>query len=253
MQNPYFLLEQLGLSEAEASAYLALLNGARDAREIIKTTRMKRPTVYYALSMLERRALISRTGQDNEKRILVEPAGRLKTLIETKERELKLLGKNIDGLISAFARGEKKDIKPSVHFYEGLEAVQNVIMESVYAKSNQIRVIAPHNNFFRQVGDDFLNSYLEERNRRGIIVKSLWEKPVDKIIYKRYYARSEVRLLPVVMHDKFPTTIFLYDDKTLYISSLKNAYCILIISQEHHDTIGACFEGLWISSTVHPT
>lgn len=253
MQNPYSLLEQLGLSEAEITAYLALLNGARNANEILKATRLKRPTVYYALGMLEKRALLSRTGRDNEKRIAMEPPERLKILVETKKRELKLLEENIDGLISTFENEETRDKKPSVHFYESLEAVQNVAMESVYTKSNLIRIIAPNNNFFWQVGKNFLKDYIEERNRRGIITRSLWEKPVDKDIFKKYYSKSDVRLLPKIMQGKFASTIFLYDNKTLYISSLKNAYCILIVSQEHHDTMEACFEGLWLNARLYPS
>jgi hypothetical protein len=63
-----------------------------------------------------------------------------------------------------------------------------------------------------------------------------------------YEGVSEVRILPKIMHGKFHTTIFIYDDKTVYVSSKKQSYCVVITSQEHADTMQAWFEGLWASS-----
>ena len=96
---------------------------------------------------------------------------------------------------------------------------------------------------------DFVKLFIEERMRRNIRTKNLWEEPVDKKLVKQYYENlSEIRILPEVMAGKFKTTVFLYDDKTLYISSLRNSFCVLITSQEHHDTMQAWFDGLWLSS-----
>jgi hypothetical protein len=60
-----------------------------------------------------------------------------------------------------------------------------------------------------------------------------------------------VKILPEVMQGNFQTTIFLYDDKTLYVSSKKNSYCILITSKEHTETMQAWFDVLWESSMLH--
>ena len=66
---------------------------------------------------------------------------------------------------------------------------------------------------------------------------------------RQYYEDiSEVRILPKVMLRKFDTSIFIYDDKTLYVSSRKNGYAVLITSQEHADTTQAMFYGLWSAS-----
>ena len=57
MQEPRKQLLDLGLSDSEVTVYLAMVSGVRTARDLIKTTRLKRPTVYYALGCLERRGL----------------------------------------------------------------------------------------------------------------------------------------------------------------------------------------------------
>ena len=87
MQEPRKILQQLGLSESEVEVYLAMLQGLISAREIIKMTRQKRPTVYYALSCLEKRGLISKTGKEGARRFALEPLERLQTIAEGKTKE----------------------------------------------------------------------------------------------------------------------------------------------------------------------
>lgn len=125
-------------------------------------------------------------------------------------------------------------------------------MEVLSSKKKKIESIAPDNNFFWGVGSEFVKRFVSERSRRGIVTRNLWESKVKPEVIQMYYSGpSEVRILPPSMKDKFSTVIFLYDDKTLYVSSLKNSYCVLITSQEHHDTMQAIFEGLWGASKKH--
>ena len=125
-------------------------------------------------------------------------------------------------------------------------------METLYTQTKRIDCLAPHSNFFQQLGQDYVTQYISERNSRGIITRNLWEGAVDQKIVKDYYKNASIRLLPAKMKERFQTTLFLYDDKALYISSLKNAYALLMTSKEHHDFMAAVFDGLWDSSTPHP-
>ena len=67
MQEPRKHLTDLGLSDSEVTVYLAMVSGARTARDLVKVTRLKRPTVYYALGCLERRGLTSKKGLGGDK------------------------------------------------------------------------------------------------------------------------------------------------------------------------------------------
>jgi sugar-specific transcriptional regulator TrmB len=253
MQEPRKYLLELGLSDSEVTVYLAMMAGARTARDLIKITRMKRPTVYYALGCLEKRGLISKTGQEGDKRFFLEPLKKLIAIAKEKSLEMSKLQENIEKIIPSLESASLPiNQKPVVAFFEGVDAVKNTIMEMLYCKSKKINSIAPKQNFFQQHGIEFVELFIEERARRGIKTKNLWDTSVDKKLIKQYYeGLSEVRILPEIMKEKFSTTIFLYDNKTLYISSIKNSYCVLITSKEHHDTMQALFDGLWISSKPH--
>ena len=251
VSEPKKVLSELGLTDAEIAVYLAMVRGTHSVRDIMKTTRQKRPTVYYAISKLLERGLVRQTGLGPRERWQPEPPERLKTIAAQKIKEMRSLEEAVNALVPGLsAKTEALEKRPHVAFYEGVEAVKNVIMETLYCRERHIDSIAPKENFFWHVGDDFALGYVAERARRRIKTRNLWEAPIDvKRQRKEHYeGLSEIRILPAVMHGKFVTTIFLYDDKTLYISSLKNAYALLVTSQEHHDAMRALFDGLWAGS-----
>jgi predicted transcriptional regulator len=252
MQDPAAILARIGLADSEIAAYTAMLRGARSARDIMKVTRQKRPTTYYAIARLEERGLVRDTGRSGTRRYEPEPPERLSTIVATQKKELDALAADVAELIPSLAVKEaKKNERPHVAFYEGVEAVKGIIMETLYCRDRHIDSIAPKDNFFWQVAKGFADAYVGERSLRKIRTRNLWEAPINTQLMKKYYVRlSEIRLLPAAVQGKFATTVFLYDDKTLYISSLPNAYALLVTSREHHDTLQAFFDGLWTGSTV---
>ncbi len=253
MNEPRKHLMDLGLSDSEVTVYLAMVSGVRTARDLVKVTRLKRPTVYYALGCLEKRGLTSKTGLAGDKSFTLEPIRKLAIIAKEKALEFSKLQKHVDEMIpSLVATPSPAHQKPTVAFYEGVDAVKNTIMEMLYCKSGRINSIVPKENFFWQIGKDFVELFVEERIRRNIKTKNIWENAVDKKLIKQYYEGfSQVRIMPEVMRGKFQTTIFLYDDKTLYVSSKKNSYCVLITSKEHADTMQALFDGIWNVSEQH--
>jgi sugar-specific transcriptional regulator TrmB len=253
MQEPRKYLLELGLSDSEAVVYLAMIGGARMARDLVKVTGLKRPTVYYALGCLEKRGLTSKTGLTGDRGFALEPVEKLAIIAKEKALEISKLQNKIDEMIPALAaKSSPANQKPAVAFYEGKDAVKNAIMSMLYCKSKHVNSVVPKENFFWQIGQDFVELFIEERIKRNIKTKNLWEAPINKGLIQQYYeGLSQVRIVPEVMHGRFQTTIFLYDDKTLYVSSKNNSYCVLITSKEHTDTMQAWFDGLWNASKPH--
>lgn len=243
-------LSSLGLSESEIDIYLAMLEGANSARDIVKLTRRKRPTVYYALNALWQRGLVTKMGNDTDAHFRIEPLEALRGIAAERIRESNLIGAQVEEAIQNIETRPSSE-KPQVSFFEGTEAVKTRIMYTLYSRDRFIYSIVPKTNFFWQIGEDFVTSYVNERVKRGIKTRNLWENTANKQVLEKYYkGLSDVRLMPKEMHGVFTTTIFFYDDKTLYISSKKNSYCILIKSEEHTRMIRALFEGIWASSKV---
>src|SRR6185436_12670854 len=151
-----------GLSDSETTIYLAMLKGVTRARDLVKATGIKRPTVYYVLSTLEKRGLISKTGLEGEKRFSVEPLTTLERIADEQVRVATELKANIKAILPVLSSTQSEaSEKPVISFYEGKDAVKRVIMDMLYAKSKIICSVAPADNFFWQVGKDFVRLFVE--------------------------------------------------------------------------------------------
>jgi sugar-specific transcriptional regulator TrmB len=248
MENPKNVLKQLGLSEAEIKVYLTLTSrGALTASELTRLAHLKRPTAYYALRSLKDHGLIKASRSPGVERFQAEPPQHLEAMVAVREKELTALATEVRGMIPELLKKKTVDSGlPAVSFYEGEEAMKQAIMETVYCRSRHIDSIAPSDNFFWQVGQSFSAGYIAERVARRITTRNLWEKPLEpQIMTRSYEGISQVRILPREMIGKFRSTVFLYDDTVMYISSKDNGYVLVVKSAEHHEMMKAIYETLW--------
>lgn len=249
MLNPKALIASLGLSSAETDVLLAILQGAEGATPIMKQTGLKRPTVYYALQRLMQRGFVTSGGRGRGAPLRADLSA-LSHGADAFVKTASKMGADLQTWIETLRVAPGNGVeKPSVTFYEGIVAVRRAILETLYTRSKHIDCIAPSKNFFKDLGTDFAREYIAERSARDITTRNLWESSFDKQQYKTHYSkRSVVRILPDAMCGRFQTTLFIYDDKVMYISSRKNAYALLVTSKEHVEFMTCLFDGLWSGS-----
>ncbi len=119
------LLQDIGLSDKEASVYLALLGvESADVSDISLKTKIKRPTVYVILQQLLKKGLASETSGPRRVIYQAEPPEHIETYIERQILSLKdkesLIKENISQLK---ALHKESGEKPVVRFYEGKEGI----------------------------------------------------------------------------------------------------------------------------------
>jgi hypothetical protein len=122
-----------------------------------------------------------------------------------------------------------------------------------YCKSKKWDIIAPYQNFLREYDRDYADRYLRARKHYGITSRTLWEdgmRTSRKITDEERQERNP-RLMPWVMHGKFKSMMFLFDDKIAIFSSFDKPSAILITSQELNGMFEALFEGLWDASEAY--
>lgn len=255
MKNPREILRKIGLSKSEVDLYLAMLaQGALQPSELIRLTGDKRPTVYYALRQLEARGLVHKVPSQGLQRFQADPPEQLLSMLRLRQEELKSMMDEVDGCLPELKKSEPNhEGVPVVSFYQGGQAMKQVVMDTLYCRDRHIDILTPKDNFFWQVGQTFSQKYIDERVSRKITTRNLWEEPLrPEILTRSYKGLSKVRLLPKVMHGTFRSTLFLYDDKVMYISSLKGGTILLVQSKEHQELMQAMFNGLWDSSSDMP-
>ena len=243
------IFEQTGLSPAESIVYTALLSGAQTAQEIMKITDEKRPTVYYCLNSLEKRGLLSKTGKELGAKFQVESIDNLSELVTRNISKQNNLLEDINKVKEVFT---KKDVvsKTVVSHYEGLQAINTAIFSTLYTKEKLIRSVVPEKNFFHQSGKKFVLEYVTEKKRRNVKTKALWESIPQKSVFEEFYKEAEVRKFSQDMISKFDSTLFVYDNKTLYISPKNDLYAVLIQSDSHAQMMKSVFENMWINAQI---
>lgn len=249
-KTPQALLQRIGLSEAEISIYSALLSkGAMSANELVRVSGGKRPTVYYAIRQLLDRGLVREIPSSGVKRFQAEPPESIHRMLDTRAMELDQIRLEVDEMLPFFKATTAGIERPHVTFIEGVNAMKQAVMETLYIRSRHIDTIAPKDNFFWQIGQEFSQAYIDERVRRKITTRNLWEEPLKpEILTRSYKGRSNIRIMPSMMHGKFSSTVFIYDDTVMYISSVSSAYIVRIQSAEHAAMMRAIYDGLWEGS-----
>ncbi|MCX6780844.1 MAG: helix-turn-helix domain-containing protein [Candidatus Magasanikbacteria bacterium] len=247
-KNPRAILVQLGLSDSEVELYLTLVErGALTPRELTTITKAKRPTVYYALRQLMDRGLVTKRGAQSSERFQAEPPEALITMVTLRQQELVTLAEQVNEIIPALKKNKiAHEGAPGVQYYEGKEAMKRAIMDTLYCRKEHIDSIAPADNFFWQIGQEFSAQYIKERVARHITTRNLWEEPLEpRILLQSYKGLSEVRIMPKEMLGNFKTTVFIYDKEVMYISSVAAGFVLVVKSQEHHDLMLAMYNALW--------
>lgn len=242
------ILIGLGLSPAETAVYISLLDGATAVQEIMKKTGEKRPTIYYSLNSLEKRGLVSKTGKEYGNKFQLEPVEKLSELVNKNIRQQEDLLEKVKK-IKTFYPTNRPGGKVLVSYFDTRESIKSTIFFSLYCKNKMIRTIVPAENMFNDFGIDFITDYVSEKNKREIKTQAIWEDIPNKKVMDVYYENSEIKQMPVDMHNSFKTTIFIYDNKTLYIGPENENYAVLIESNEHSKMMNAIFNSLWNTST----
>src|SRR3989344_2670112 len=120
-------LQKFGLSDKEASTYLAALElDTAVVAEISKKSGINRSTTYVLLDSLKKKGLISTAGEkDNDVKLFtaVSPERLLQLAEESAKRYTELVGvaQNILPQLRSMHKGGKK--KPRVRYFEGIEGL----------------------------------------------------------------------------------------------------------------------------------
>lgn len=240
-------LYELGFSESEVSVYLAMIDhGALTAQEIVRYTQGKRPTVYYALRQLEEKGLIHKTGTQAVERFQAEPPVKLLAVVLLRQHRLRTLEDEVKKIIPQLTPSKtSREGIPKILFYEGEENMKQIISETLYCRSKKIDYLTPHDNFFWQTDKTFANTYIHDRREWGIKTRHLWEAPLAPNYMVNFRQHADVRILPKQMYGKYRTTMLLFDDTVMYISSRDSGYVLVVKSKEHYELMASMYETLW--------
>lgn len=232
----------LGLDEKEQRFYLAALElGTASVTAIATYAGVSRTNGYDLVQRLQKRGLLSQIeGDGGVRQVVAEDPG---VLIQEWGRTRAILDDLVPELRSLYV-GPK--FKPRIRLYEGVEGVRRAFWETLECRSKQLFGILSMHELLEVPGPEWMQAYIEERIRRGIkldVIRSpardtelIWPDSSEEV--------RELRYAPANI--KLGMTMYIYDERVLYVSSKQENYALVIESGELAAMNKALFEGLWM-------
>ena len=167
--NPFYdmlekYLQDIGLSDKEASVYLALL--AFDHTSVIELaakTKINRSTTYVVLESLAKKGLVSETTIGKKTHYQAEPPERLETYVERRKVVLEEQAKRLRDIIPQIKTIQRETgERPLVKYFEGREGIISANEEfySTRADSKETYII-----YSKDLVDDIFTPQERERYR----------------------------------------------------------------------------------------
>ncbi len=237
-------LLELGLSEKEASVYLALLElGPSSVQDLAEKASVNRSTAYALLGTLKFRGLVSESDRDGRTLFSPETPHRLGTLLDDEERQVASKRQSLSAAMPDFlALYNAIDGKPRVRFFEGNEGI---------ATAREILIDNPDEEFLSFTAIDEgteAMSKIDERERQrlarrlhGRLIISI--KPGQKPP-ETDFKNWQVREIP---YDSAPFTgeVDIYGDKVAAFVVRDHPMGFLVESKELSKIFRALFEAAW--------
>jgi len=224
------VLEDLGLSTAEAKIYLALLEaGQSKTGKIIDLTNLQSSTVYHVLGSLIEKGIVSYILKGKVKYYQAESPEMLINFLDEKKKKLREISK------------QKQNAKV-YEGYKGVMAAFNDVLETMKKGEEYYFFQFPFETLNNEQVRLFLRNYHLKRAEKGIKVKGIASsecKTIMKEIYNLPY--TEVKYID----NPAPTVVVIYKNKVLFLDWGKIPVAVTIQSESIYNSHKKFFLEKW--------
>lgn len=205
------VLRDLGLTENEASVYLASLSlGPSTVMNIAQAAGIKRTTVYSVMESLKSMGLANIEIKGFKQLYAAENPEKLETMINLRREELQ---KTLPEFISLY---NSKGGESFIRYYEGIEACktvyENIIKE---AKPGDFLLVVSDQVAWYNQDPEYFKDFLERRSKIGLKVRKLLQPSpyINEAGWGTPRFNEEIKLLPE--ETKLTTNLFIVPHKVV--------------------------------------
>jgi len=245
------ILAEYGLSDKEASVYLAMLElGPASVQDISKKAGVNRATTYVMIEALKRRGLMSTFDKGKKTMFVAESPERLKRLSEAEVHAAQEKGNRLKDQLPSFLAlfSVSSQEKPNVRFFEGEEGFRTTRELNAQARGEVLSFLALDEATLELSRlDESRRLQLNERlhGRSIVAIKQGTSIPV---INRQNW---EVREIP---YEIFPFSgeILFFDEKVSITITKAKPIVFLIENKETSLLLRAMFEAIWRNAKPWP-
>ncbi len=237
---PKNLLKSLNLSDSQAAVYVAALElGQATIQALSRKSNVPRASIYRFINELRERQLITEVKKGAR---TIYSGADPEQLIEIEQMRLSDLRRVVPELKAIQNRSTKK---PRVKFFDGLEGVKSVYMDTLTAE----REILSFSDFTTelQIMDRrfYDETYIPERRRRNIMYRAILKDSPEVATYQKLAMKNlmESKAIPNI---DIATEIDIYNNKVALMSFRGgNPYAVMIEDESLARTLRAIWKKLW--------
>lgn len=228
-------LINLGLSDEEAQIYLSLLaRGQQSASDLAKSTKVKRTYIYNVSASLIKKGLISQIKKG--KTTVFNPASpdKLLTLAQEKKQKAAQAEQTLEAILPGLkTKFEVIDAKPVVTYYEGIEGIKKVYMDTI-KEGKEMWSLVETSEVDPAIYEWLTKKYVTDRVSAGIKVKAIVASGHKTKIYTGL-DEKELRESKVISNEKFPfkNEVNIYGNKIAIVNYKKGSQILGIIIDNH--------------------
>jgi len=241
MINKVEALENLGISEKAAKAYLALLElGQGSAYSVAKKSGLKQPTAYVVLEELRTKGLALKIPRPRKHLFIPRPPAEAVAMATEK---ISTLGKILPELL-ALAGGNKTDVKTL--FFEGVEGLR----QGLYYRIDELNNTELTGFYASGIDTDkklypLFHEFSDELVARNITTRGIVP---DHASVKEFRARDKKnnRNMKIVASEKYSANISIdASDHFIRIVMFKEMHCVIIDNPDVARTVKQIFNMVW--------
>jgi sugar-specific transcriptional regulator TrmB len=234
-------LKALGLDKYEIEAYLAALElGPSSILQIAKKAKQNRAQLYRTVQTLIEKKMFSITIKGKKKLYVAEAPTVLREILKSKMSALEEI---LPDLLALSSGGK---IKPVIKFYEGLEGIEDVYMQSSNAKDKKIISfigVERLNSASKALLNFWEKKYAPTRKKNGVFANVIVPDTTDGQEFRKkdneFFRKT--KLVPSSTYN-FESEFMIYEDYSLIFVYSKNEQFAISIKSE---AIANTFKMIW--------
>jgi len=243
-----FSLKKIGLTDAEAAAYLASLDlGASSVQKIAQRAGLPRATTYLVLDDLKQKGFVTSFQQGKKTLFSPESPEQLHHFISIRAEEVNEQKKLADSLVQELlSRGQfgKQSARPTIRFYEGPEALRALIRDNIKGAKGELVGILSHDQaeaLLKKAGFSW-DDIVKRRKRSGVKRRQIYTYKNEKPEANRV-AKGAI----YIPYDEFPCSadVQIGDDRVAFVPYDEPIRGVAIEDRAIADTMRTIFNALW--------
>lgn len=234
-------LQKLGLTEKQATVYLACLEiGNGSAQRIAEHSNVPKSTVYDILDQLIKKRLVTVYLKKTRKRYSPVNPAIFQKRVEKQHTLLENLLPELEALYSEVSQ------KPRVQYLEGKTGVRTVLKEML-KEASEIFCIASPDIMFNKLSEYFPDFALKRAKKKIPISVIVSDSPLAR--QRQAKGLTELRKVKIIKTDRpFETVIYIWKNKVCTISLGTDLMVLIVENKEHFRTFKSIFNLLWDSA-----